>query len=589
MPGSLGKSRPRACERNTRWLSIDLSHSTPQAQVVESSAAENPPVFPEPPLGLPSAETRGVPERPDVPQKSVPDASPPEVVDELSAAARPARSAAVLIGLLRHWSIRGKSSSWVASALVHASIIVLLSLLLATQRGEGPLSLLVGTVSPSLEDDLDLEIGPLPVAGGMIGVESDPATTLGLAPDVSTVTVASPLSTAAASAPIAETGAAVAMETVGQPLASHGGSMEGRSAANRRSLALAGGGNLASESAVERGLAWLAAHQFEDGGWRFDLKTCPQCAGFCGNSGYGQSTTASTGLALLCFLGAGYTHQEGPYQETITQGLYYLNERMLITSMGGDLRDISEVDQAFGNLIVRRKSGSMYSHGIATLALCEAYAMTRDRELAEQAQQAVDFIVNAQHDQGGWRYEPLQPGDTTITGWQVTALKSALLGRLKVPREVWYRVSDFLDSVQIDTGPEYGYTNTSRQTSTTAMVGAFCRMMLGWPRDQSSLRRGVSQLRSANPHQHHMYHNYYASQVLHHYGGPVWERWNPKMRDYLVGSQSAMGHESGSWYFDEQHSKHGGRLYTTAMAILTLEVYYRHMPMYQSAFVNEAP
>jgi hypothetical protein len=103
------------------------------------------------------------------------------------------------------------------------------------------------------------------------------------------------------------------------------------------------------------------------------------------------------------------------------------------------------------------------------------------------------------------------------------------------------------------------------------------------------LQRGVAKLGGQSPQHNNMYYNFYASQVLHHMGGPNWSKWNPKMRDYLVKSQSTAGHETGSWYFDEDHANIGGRLYTTAMGALTLEVYYRHMPLYQEAFVDGSP
>jgi len=231
----------------------------------------------------------------------------------------------------------------------------------------------------------------------------------------------------------------------------------------------------------------------------------------------------------------------------------------------------------------------MYSHGLATLALCEAYAMTHDENIALPAQEAVNFIVYAQHKQGGWRYEPKEPGDTTVSGWQVTALKSAVLGKLKVPREVWYRASDFFDSVQDDRGATYGYQSPSKSRRSTTVVGLFSRMILGWPRKYPPLVKGISKIAKQQPQQNNMYFNYYASQALFHMGGSGWKRWNPRMREYLVNSQATAGHEAGSWYFDEQWSDHGGRLYSTALSILTLEVYYRFMPMYREAFVEEAP
>ena len=92
-----------------------------------------------------------------------------------------------------------------------------------------------------------------------------------------------------------------------------------------------------------------------------------------------------------------------------------------------------------------------------------------------------------------------------------------------------------------------------------------------------------------NPSKNHMYFNYYAAQILHHFGGKGWERWNKRILKHLLDNQSINGHENGSWYFKEEHSHRGGRLYTTTMAIMTLEVYYRYMPLYQRAFVEQAP
>ncbi len=55
------------------------------------------------------------------------------------------------------------------------------------------------------------------------------------------------------------------------------------------------------------------------------------------------------------------------------------------------------------------------------------------------------------------------------------------------------------------------------------------------------------------------------------------------MREFLIRSQSQSGHEAGSWYFEDTFAQEGGRLYTTAMSCMTLEVYYRFSPLYQQA------
>ena len=161
------------------------------------------------------------------------------------------------------------------------------------------------------------------------------------------------------------------------------------------------------------------------------------------------------------------------------------------------------------------------------------------------------------------------------------------LGRLEVPRHVWYRASESIDGVQDDKGAVYGYQQPSNNRPAMTAVGLYGRMMIGWPRNHPPLLKGAAQLATEQPRKSNMYFNYYTSQVLHHVGGKGWERSNPRMRNYLVEEQAEDGHEDGSWYFDEAWSDPGGRLYTTTLAILTFEVYYRYMPMYQANFVDK--
>jgi len=487
------------------------------------------------------------------------------------------------------WALAGKASSWLVSVLVHGGILVLLSLMIFIPPHDGPKLSLQMTLKPEVADALDLELSTLSASGDEVSESQDSMVELAELGTLGTDSIVAPPQLESFEVATTTQIASLSMKSIGQPLAARGGGLQGRKQNNRRNMALGSGGTAASESAVEKGLAWLAAHQGADGGWRFNLKLCPTCLGECKNSGVLDTTTAPTGLALLCFLGAGYTQHEGPYQEVVSKGLYYLTDRMVLTEFGGDLRDTSMLDKLGEGAPTFHRSGNMYSHGIATLALCEAYAMTHDQTLAMPAQEAVNFIVYAQHKQGGWRYEPKEPGDTTVSGWQVTALKSALLGKLKVPREVWYRASDFFDSVQDDRGAAYGYQSPSKSRRSTTVVGLFSRMILGWPRNHPPLVKGMNKIAKQQPRNNHMYFNYYASQALYHTGGKGWERWNSRMREYLVNSQATAGHEAGSWYFDENWSDQGGRLYSTTLSILTLEVYYRFMPMYQENFIGDSP
>ena len=531
---------------------------------MKSLPADNPPLFSESPLAAPTAE----------PVTDTVDSSPNDASIPLPSAQSSPQPKSF-----------GQLLSVLASAALHGLALLLLSLLFFPLPGERPLGWLEGAFNQAT-DRVEVDVNELASSSGELTMAQEFAIELPITDNLASTNVLLPAELELPTTNVSSTRAANLTDAMNQPLATLGGGLDGRKASNRHSLALTGGGTEASEAAVERGLAWLAAHQFDDGSWRFDLESCPQCAGACRHSGFRTSTTDSTGLALLCFLGAGYTHREGPYTETVADGLYYLQQKMLMSTMGGDLRDRSMLSELQGNVLLVQKNGDMYSHAIATLALCEAYAMTRDKNLLAPAQEAVNFIVYAQHEQGGWRYEPKEPGDLSVTGWQLTALKSGSHGKLEIPREVWYRAENFLDSVQEDRGAAYGYQEPSKNKISMSVVGLFSRMILGWPHDHKPLLKGVSKLADQVPHQNHMYFNYYASQVLRHHGSAGWKRWNPKMRDYLVKLQANRGHETGSWYIDENWSDRGGRLYTTTLAILTLEVYYRYMPMYQEAFLE---
>jgi hypothetical protein len=497
---------------------------------------------------------------------------------------------------------------------LHGVAVVLLSLWILPRQIDDTISWVMGSGDPQLpldlEPDLDLSAGVLAADQRTMELPGARSDSVG---DPAVVDVRSSTGTAGASSasPVLALNAdddvgdvgSTGLESLADPLAARGGGLDGRRVAGRLGRALKGGGSRESEAAVEAGLEWLAAHQYPDGGWRFDLEHCPNCGGYCRNSGTYRSSTAATGLALLAFLGGGYTHQDGKYQDVVNKGLYYLIEHMTVTSLGGDLRDFGPDSQdspeaaaellRAANVIVRRRD-SMYSHGIASLALTEAYAMTRDRTLRQPAEDAVKFIVSAQYQDGGWRYNPASespgPGDMTVSGWQLAALKSALLAGIDVPYETWTRASEFVDGLAEEGGSQYAYVRGERGTPATTAIGLLLRMIGGWPRDYRPLQKGAALLAAEQPKRSNTYFNFYAAQVLHHLGGPLWEKWNPRMRDFLVATQESEGHEKGSWFVvGEAHSPQGGRLYTTAMSVMTLEVYYRYMPIYGEAFVGRDP
>ena len=340
----------------------------------------------------------------------------------------------------------------------------------------------------------------------------------------------------------------------------------------RGKLVQTGGGNAQSEAAVEAGIKWIIDHQMPDGSWSFDFTKCPSCNGNCSHPGKIQDRGGATAMALLPMLGRGYTHKEGPYKKQFEAGIGFL-AAMAVNGQG----------KAY------EKGGNLYSQGLAGIALSETYAMTQDKRLQGPAQLALNYIMAAQDPVGGgWRYGPKEPGDTSAVGWQLMALKSGHMAFLQVNPLTIKKAVEFLNRVQADDGAMYGYTDPGNGYGTSA-VGLLCRMYLGWKKDNPALQRGVMRLAKAGPNAD-LYYDYYATQILHHMEGDVWVAWNTKMRDMLVKSQQTKGHAAGSWFeeFDKGHGpEQGGRLYTTSMATMILEVYYRHLPIYGQQSVDE--
>lgn len=337
----------------------------------------------------------------------------------------------------------------------------------------------------------------------------------------------------------------------------------GRSGATREKMAAEGGGNAASEAAVSKGLAWLKRQQKPDGRWTMV-------------EGFVQDEFGATGLALLPFLAAGITHRADPkdpssaeYSRTVDLGLRYL------------------INKQQGNGLMGTQS-KHYSHAICTIALCEAYGMTNDQALRRPAQRGLDYLVKAQHSAGGFRYEVNEPGDTSMTGWCLQAMQSGKLAGLSVPPESFYKVGNFLDTMQTQKGAAYGYVSPGSSPSMTS-VGLLCRAYLGWGPKNPAMINGVENLKKNLPRreggENRIYYYYYATQVMHFCASQDdWLKlWNPRMRDLLIDTQdNSTGPNRGSWPGDRSFTgTAGGRLCATSLSLLTLEVYYRHLPLYK--------
>lgn len=359
--------------------------------------------------------------------------------------------------------------------------------------------------------------------------------------------------------------ALLAASTVDGP--SRRSALRALTAKERRKLAKKHGGGDDTEDAVEAGLAWLASVQDEDGGWRaksFALHV-PNADKVGKELGQGNAEweVAMTGLALLAFSSAGHTTEQGDYTGPVGAGARFLTER--VTDYGR---------------FATSSSHYMYSHAIATQALCELYAYGDDPVLGANAQATLDFLMYAQDEgTGGWRYEPNEAGDTSVTGWVVMALNAGHKAELEVGglREGLR----FLDSVTSSGYYEMRYTPSGQGgTNRLGAIGALCRMFLtGEVRDGRVTwngRRMLNELPAAGKEDY--YYWYYGSLVMFQLAGDFWEEWHTALKPAILSVQTTNRQSpvAGSWPARGAYANNGGRVMQTALAVLMLTTYYRY-------------
>jgi hypothetical protein len=350
----------------------------------------------------------------------------------------------------------------------------------------------------------------------------------------------------------------------------------GRGQGAREAMVALGGGTKQTERSVAEALKWLARHQSGDGSWSIDNFPCPEksCTGV---GKIHNANAAGTALGLLPFLAAGQTHQsKGPYKTNITKAINWLVSHQ---DRNGDL-------SAGGS--------QMYSHGLASIALCEAYGMTNDSHLRHAAQAAVQFILSSQNAQGGWRYYyNSKDSDISVYGWQMMALKSALMSNLEVNPAKVEEARRWLDTVQVvgENSQRRGLFSyqAGEQVATPcrSAIGLLITQYLGAEKSDPTVTGGVRYLMENLPDvkSRDTYYWYYATQVMHNMCDKDWDVWNRKMRKILVQSQCKTGCATGSWDpgtpAKDSWGDYGGRVMMTSLSTLTLEVYYRYLPLYQ--------
>ncbi len=346
-----------------------------------------------------------------------------------------------------------------------------------------------------------------------------------------------------------------------------------RTASDRPGIVRRHGGSPETEAAVQAALKWLATYQSPDGHWDAEQFGAGQENFVLGQNRNGagrKANTGVTGLALLAMLGSGNTHLEGPYADNVRRGLNYL-----LSVQGTD-----------GNLGGQAESFAfMYSHGIATFAMSEDYAMTHDRRLEKPLRAAIGFTVAAQQPtSGGWRYQRHETvGDTSQLGWQLMALKSAELAGIPMPDATRAGIVRFLKSVEA--GSNGGLASyrpgeaASRPMTAEALV---CRQFLGLAHDHPAAGEAADYLLGEQPNSQriNLYYWYYGTLAMYQMQGDHWQRWNAALQDALVDQQLTTGDMAGSWDPKCIWGGYGGRIYSTAMSALCLEVYYRYLPVF---------
>lgn len=338
--------------------------------------------------------------------------------------------------------------------------------------------------------------------------------------------------------------------------------------------------------AVERGLEWLAAQQVLDGR---DTGAWVAKIGYKVNESYQHTAddrghVGVTSLACMAFLAGGHLPGRGPYGDVVERGLEFV------------LSAVS--DDGY----ITHAGSRMYSHAFATLFLAEVYGQTHRQDIRGKLQLAVDFIVNSQNEEGGWRYEPYAvSSDMSIVVCQVMALRAARNIGIRVPKSVIDRAAKYVvdsavseNSLQRFPGAaayrnelgsfHYQKQDGSRSSFPLTAAGVTAMFGAGVYSDQSIdqgiryLRSNLSQFnfergRTYNGHYFFWYGHYYGVQAMYTAGAENWESYFTTVRDELLRMQNP----SGSW----PNSVGPGEAFGTAMAVLVLEIPYRFLPIFQ--------
>ena len=381
------------------------------------------------------------------------------------------------------------------------------------------------------------------------------------------------------------------------------------------------GGDAEINQTIENGLKFLSKTQWPDGRWRFhqqpaSLKVSQELQ----QNGTKKCDTAATALALLSMLGAGYTHKDGLYREEIQKGLNFLVQHQQTVPIVGkngvkgaigaiydadDVIDSNEANNEFYNY-------RSYAHAMAATALCEAYGLTHDPKLLPAAQAAARYIIATQNPRlGGWRYETMgmegQPhieSDTSSSGWQIMALRSAMAAEVLEPDEVipalnnaqrWLNRAQNPENKRFIYNPDIGmdskYADWKKTTPAMTAEGLFMQWCIN--PDLVDSQQTIPYLLQNAPGKNHdleydtdVYYWYYGTAVMFAQKGEAWKTWQSAIMPLLQRTQLPADHPcGGSWDTEkptrDKWSNIGGKHYITTMNLMIMEIYIRHLSIYQ--------
>ena len=321
------------------------------------------------------------------------------------------------------------------------------------------------------------------------------------------------------------------------------------------------------EEAIDRGLAYLASNQSQAGGWAADAFPDRKRA---------TGDPAITSLAVMAFLSAGHVPGEGKYARTVERGI----------------RFVMDAQQKNG-LIALPTAGytEMYCHGICTLMLAEAAGMTdagTADDLKDRLERAVRVVLKAQRqdtrDAGGWRYQVTGfDADLSVTGWQLMALRAARNLGCDIPQDRIKAAVEYVKKCHDARTGGYTYTIGGNVTPACTGTGILSLELSGkeYHKTHEALRAGSYLLQHPpDPAQPHFFYGlYYTSQAMFQLGDNYWAEYRPKLHGLLLKANPPR--VNGAWYGKGFDDSTYGPAYATAMAVLSLTVEYRFLPIYQ--------